>query len=88
MALENVDKECELSDRNTRHSVKHPLESVQQIVDDLIKEKVFEFTPKRAGCPSFPKFPSNILEKLDYKKIYSWKKDSLKLWASVYEKSN
>lgn len=85
MVLESVDKDCKLSEKNTTHSVKDPLETVQQIVEDLTKENVFKFVPNRPGYKSFPNFPSNILENVDYNTLYSWMKDLLKIWASIYQ---
>ena len=68
MVLESVDKDCKLSEKNTTHLVKDPFETVQQIVEDLTKENIFEFVPNRPGYKSFLiNFPSNILENLDYK---------------------
>lgn len=85
MVVESVDKDYKLSDRSTRHGVKDPLESVQQMVEDLTKNKIFEETPNRPGYPSFPNFPENILGGLDFKALHSWMKSLVKVWSSMYE---
>jgi hypothetical protein len=50
---------------------------------DLIE--AFNHQPGRDGYPSFPNFPSSILDGLDYRDLHKWMTGLLKQWQSVYK---
>ena len=58
-----------------------------QVVSDLMQIKAFKFTPGRDGQPSFPDFPSGIMN-LDYRDLHEWMSEKKKIWKSMYEKAD
>lgn len=83
--LQSVDKDCQLEERLGTRANKDVEEAVSQIVEDLIRNDVFVHTPGREGHPSYPSISSNILNKMDYRSLYTWMKSLLKVWESIYE---
>ena len=83
--VESVNADCNYSGRVGRRSISNQEKCVQQIVDDLMKEKVFKFTEDRDGHPSFPQFSGQLLRKIDYRQVHHWVTDHIKLWGSIYE---
>ena len=59
--VESVNADCNYSGRVGRRSLSNQEKCVQQIVDDLMKEKKFKFTEDRDGHPSFPQFSGQLL---------------------------
>ena len=82
--IRSVDKDCEIEKASGYHSSKHLKEVVLQVVNDLKSADVFEFEAGRRH-PSFPDFPQNILEKLDFTELYAWISRLLKIWGAIYE---
>lgn len=64
--LDAVDKDCKIAESSGYRSAGKPEDAVKQITTDLLDIKAFQHQPGRKGHNSFPKFPSNILKKLDY----------------------
>lgn len=85
--LAGTDKDCHGAKEINTRAKTDPTEAVAQIVKDLISQDVFVYTPGRAGYPSFPKFSSNLLEKLDYRDLYRWMKDKMSEWSKMYEQN-
>ncbi|KAJ7382680.1 hypothetical protein OS493_033472 [Desmophyllum pertusum] len=56
-----------------------------QVMSDLMEIKAFKYTPGREGHPSFPNFPSSILN-LDYRDVHAWMTEKKNLWKSIYER--
>ena len=50
-------------------------------------QKAFIPTPGRPGYPSFPEFNGDLIEGLDYRNMYSWMKEKLKEWDSIYTRN-
>lgn len=71
-----------------RCSVPNQEESVWQIVDDLVGEKVFHFTEDREGHASFPHFDGRLITNIDYRELHSWMSEHIKLWGSIYEQAD
>ena len=83
--VESVNADCNYSGRVGRRSISNQEKCVQQIVDDLMKEKVFKFTEDRDGHPPFPQFSGQLLRNIDYRELHHWMTDHIKLWGSIYE---
>lgn len=85
LLMTSVDVDCTLSRGSKQRAQGRPEDAVQQITSDLMDKEVFVFKGGRDGHPSFPKFPSNLLHKLDYRDLHKWLSDLLKKWESIYE---
>jgi hypothetical protein len=72
-------------DEKDAASVPKKEESVRQIVDDLVTEKVFHFTECRKGHASFQHFDGRLIKDIDYRELHSWMSKHIKLWVSLYE---
>ena len=84
--LRQTDQDCDMTQASGYHSSKHLKEVVLQIANDLNSMTPFKHTPGRCH-PSFPKFPGNLLERLDFTELYSWISRLLKIWSAVYERN-
>ena len=86
LILTSLDADCMVGETgHHRSSLKDSQESVHQIVTYLMNEKVFQKTPGREGYASFANFNRNFLASLDYREVYTWMTDKLKLWEKMYE---
>ena len=81
LILGSIDKDCMLATRKGYRSKGKDTNTVNQIVKDLIDKKVFMRLPERDGYPSFPNFPSNLVQNLDYKDLHSWMTNLIQRWA-------
>ena len=81
----SADQDCTIHGKKGHRSLKSPTETVEQIVKDLIDQKVFDCSRGRDGYPSFENFPKNLLHDLDYRGLHSWMTEKIKLWGSIYE---
>ncbi len=86
LVMDSVDRDCNFPGRVGYRSKGKPEEAVQQIVSDLVEKDVFNYLPGREGHPSFPKFPSSLLHKLDYRDLHKWISGHLKEWQLIYNK--
>ncbi len=84
--IESVDKDCVLGGRKGHRSKGKNEDTVQKIVNDLMKKETFNYTPGRNGYPSFPQFPAHLLQSLDYRDLHSWMKGHLEQWEVIYKK--
>ena len=84
--IESVDKDCVLGGRKGHRSKGKNEDTVQKIVNDLMKKETFNYTPGRNGYPSFPQFPAHLLQSLDYRDLHSWMKGHLERWEVIYKK--
>ena len=82
--LERVDNDCLMTKSKGCRSKGKPENAVQQITKDLIQIQAFKYQLGRNGHPSFLNFPSNMLDKLDYRDLHSWMTGLIKTWESVY----
>ena len=85
--LQSIDNDCGLHQHKGYRSKGNNTEAVVQVVSDLMQIKAFKFTPGRDGHPSFPDFPSSIIN-LDYRDLHEWMSDKKKIWKSMYEKAD
>jgi hypothetical protein len=83
--VESVKADCRYAGRKGRRSVPKKEESVRQIIDDLVTEKVFHFTECRKGHASFQHFDGRLIKDIDYRELHSWMSEHIKLWVSLYE---
>jgi hypothetical protein len=83
--MESVNAACRYGGRMGRRSVPNQEESVRQIVDDLVAEKVFHFTEGREGHASFPHFDGRLIRDIDHREVHGWISEHIKLWESIYE---
>ena len=60
--------DCNYSGRVSRRLISNQEKCVQQIVDDLMKEKVFKFSEDRACHPLFPQVSGRLLRNI-YKNL-------------------
>ena len=86
LIITSLDSDCSVGETGHHRCLKDAIETVQQIVADLLNQGAFNMTPGRAGYPSFLKFNSNFLAALDYREIYTWMVEKLKLWGEMYER--
>ena len=84
----SADQDCTIHGKKGHRSLKSPTETVEQIVKDLIDQKVFDCSRGRDGYPSFENFPKNLLHDLDYRGLHSWMTEKIKLWGSIYERAS
>ncbi len=84
--IESVDKDCVLGGRKGHRSKGKNEDTVQKIVNDLMKKETFNYTPGRNGYPSFPQFPAHLLQSLEYRDLHSWMKGHLEQWEAIYKK--
>ena len=75
MVLDQIDKDCGIMRSRGCRSKGKPEEAVAQITKDLVQTKAFQHQPGREGHPSFPKFPSSLLNGLDYRDLHAWMVD-------------
>lgn len=86
LIMGTVDKDCDHQSRNgTVRGGKDPAETVKQITTDLMKGNVFTECQQRDGYKGFETFSSNLYAKLDYRNLFNWIKDHLKVWEKIYE---
>lgn len=88
MLLISIDEDCKLATNIKQRTQGKPDDAVMQIISDLMNKDAFVFNGGREGYPSFPKFQSNLLHKLDYRDLHKWLSDLLKKWESIYERNN
>ncbi|CAB4011928.1 Hypothetical predicted protein [Paramuricea clavata] len=62
IVMDSIDKYCLMTGEDGHRSQGKPEEAVKQIVADLIEKEAFNHQPGRDGYPSFPNFPSSILD--------------------------
>ena len=82
--LQSIENDGGLHQRKGHRSKGNNTEAVLQVVSDLMQIKAFNFIPGRGGHPSFPDFPSSIIN-LDYRDLHKWMCDKKKQWKSMYE---
>ena len=82
--LDRVDEDCGLKATKGYRSKGKPEEAVAQITKDLMQIKAFQHHPGREGHPSFPKFPSSLLNGLDYRDLREWMVDLFQTWEPIY----
>ena len=83
--MQTVDEDCKGQSRTgTVRGGKDPAETVKQITDDLVKGMVFEECQGRSGYKGLEKFSSDLTEKLDYRNLFHWIKDHLRIWEKIY----
>ncbi|XP_078343148.1 uncharacterized protein LOC144628902 [Oculina patagonica] len=86
LIMGTVDEDCERQSRTgTVRGGKDPAETVKQITTDLMKGNVFTECQQRNGYTGFENFSSNLYSKLDYRQLFHWIKDRLKVWEKIYE---
>lgn len=85
--LQSFDNVGGLHQRKGHRSKGSNTEAVLQVVSDLMEIKAFKFIPGRGGHPSFPDFPSSIIN-LDYRDLHKWMSDKKKQWKSMYENAD
>lgn len=86
LIMGTVDKDCAHQSRiGTVRGGRDPAETVKQITTDLMKGNVFTECQQRNGYKGFGTFNSNLYAKLDYRKLFNWIKDHLKVWENIYE---
>ena len=83
--LQSIDNDCSLQERKGYRSKGNNTDAVLQVMSDLMEIKTFKYTPGREGHPSFPNFPSSILN-LDYRDVHAWMTEKKNLWKSIYER--
>lgn len=84
LILDALDKDCNLEQTNGFRSPGKPETAAQQVTNDLMQIKAFRLQVGRDGHPSFEKFPSNLLKKLDYRDLHSWMARLMKTWDSCF----
>lgn len=82
--IRGIYEDCGKSKPAGYHGRKSPQESVQIIVNDLSKGRVFDYQPHRASYPSFPHFQLNCLD-VDYRDFFAWATEKITVWKGVYE---
>ena len=83
--MQTVDEDCKGQSRAwTVRGGKDPADTVKQITDDLVKGMVFEECQGRSGYKGLEKFSSDLTEKLDYRNLFHWIKDHLRIWEKIY----
>lgn len=83
--LDSVDCDISKVDKSGNHNLIASVESVSQIVADLVEGKVFTHQPGRKGYTTFPSFHRDILKGLDYRDFFVWSRDLLNTWEAMYE---
>ena len=86
LLLLSIDSDCGLDDHGYRTKGNNE-GAVLQIMSDLMEIKAFKYTQGKSGHPSFPDFPSSIVN-LDYRDLHQWMTEKKKLWQSIYERRN
>ena len=84
LIIESIDKDCLLKGRSGYRSKGNAEETVQKIVSDLMRKRVFRYTPNRPGHPSFPRFKTSLLESLDFPDLYNWMSTLVTKWSAIY----
>ncbi|XP_028412550.1 uncharacterized protein LOC114535442 [Dendronephthya gigantea] len=82
--IQGVYRDCSKVKKSGCHKNKDVEDALRIIINDLLQGKVFKKANGRAGYPSFPKFPSNILD-IDYRDFFQWIKGHLNHWKAIYE---
>ena len=81
-----VDNYCDHQRRiGTVRRGKDPAKTIKQITTDLMKGNVFTECQQRDRYKGFEIFSLNLYTKLDYQKLFNWKKDHLKVLVKIYE---
>ena len=83
LLLNSIDRDCIMSTRKGHRSKGTDVNTVKQIVNDLMGKQVFMKLPEREGYPSFPNFKINLLDELDYRDLHSWMIDLLEKWKAL-----
>lgn len=87
LLLLSIDSDCGLDDHHGYRSKSNNREAVFQVMSDLMEITAFKYTQGRPGHPSFPDFPSSIVN-VDYRDLHQWMTEKKKLWQSIYEGRN
>ena len=85
MILDGINKDCGIDESSGYRSAGKPEDAVKQIAMDLLDIKAFQHQPGRNGHNSFPKFSSNLLQKLDYRDLHSWMSGLIRTWYSCFK---
>lgn len=85
LIIESIDADCSHTVRKGKRNKGKPEEAVNQIVSDLMDNKVFQFTAGREGHHSFPLFDDNIFKAVDFRELYNWMSEKISIWGSIYE---
>lgn len=83
--LDSIDRDCGIGDFKGYRCKGNNKEADLQVMSDLMQIKAFKHTPGRDGHPSFPDFPSSIIN-LDFRDLHGWMSEKTRLWQSVYER--
>ena len=84
LVIGSVDNDCNFTHHVGYRAKGNPEEAVQQLVKDLMEKDVFNYKSGREGHPSFPKFPSSLMHKLNFRDFHAWVTGLLKEWESIY----
>lgn len=72
LVIGSVDNDCNIIGHVGHRAKGNPEKAVHQVVKDLIDKDAFHYQSGREGHPSFPKFPSSLLHKLNYRDFHTW----------------
>ena len=84
LIIDSIDHDCQIDESVGYRKQGKPEVAVAQITKDLMQIKAFDQQRGRRGHPSFLDFPSNLLNKLDYRDLHKWMTDRIKEWKSIY----
>ena len=83
--IDGIDHDCAKKTSVGHRAEGNPGIAVAQVTSDLIRLRAFEYQNGRMGHPSFIDFPSNLLNKLDYRDLHKWMTEHMKMWETVYK---
>ena len=69
--IDSIKRDCDMLETPGYRSLGKPEEVVVQIVKDLMQIKAFKHKAGREGHSTFPKFPANLLHKIDYQHLHT-----------------
>jgi hypothetical protein len=84
MILDSIDRDCDIGEASGYRSSGKSEVAVKQIATDLLTIRAFKHQPGRNGHNSFPKFPCDLLKKLDYRDLHSWMSGLVKTWYTFF----
>lgn len=67
LVYKSVDRDCDLREQHFSRGNPKEEEAVNQIINDLLSNKVFTKTPGCEGYETFPEFKRDLLHDLDYR---------------------
>lgn len=84
MILDSIDRDCDIGEASGYRSSGKSEVAVKQIATDLLTIRAFKHQSGRNGHNSFPKFPCDLLKKLDYRDLHSWMSGLVKTWYTFF----